>query len=813
MKTTLQFLKRRLPILAIFLSFYSLAVSQNDVMMQAFYWNADSYVAGQDGTWWDSLRIKMPALKAAGYTGLWVPPPSKGNFGSIDMGYGIFDHYDLGNYNQCGTTETRFGSRSELQSMISEAHKTCNGQYMDIYADIILNHIYASDYGQWENNPAVKCYMRAEAFTNGTQHVGFPTNEIEWVLNAPGAGDYYIQISGFQLPSDKVERGYDLVLEYPGSTVPAEPWSSGNYQWEAEGNNGGGNFNSHTTGKVIRGHIFGNGDIDEYKITLSGAATVKLKLIARRELVPFDWVWADQNRGYYPKSIWYNGSNLATTSALQAQTQTKIEYVNHTGTGEPNHSWNYNHFHPSDCSDYMGDGGFEDAIVTNTKWFGHDYNTFNTTVQNRLIDWGQWMSNEIDFDGYRLDFVRGFQEELVAKWVNNLPRNGSAQPFIVGEYFTGYKYRLHDWVNNVHDNYTHNGNRADVDAFDFPLKNDLTQMANQNGSNWNMTWLNNAGMVRETASGSSLPGTAVVTFVENHDTGKESDKWLWRDWDMAYAYILFAEGRPCVFYTQYYGVTQIDNHDNSVTVTPNKSLKTYIDKLIHARRTYMGGTMDVLTDGGNPVGVGGSPSNNGSTANVFIGRRQGNGSKTGAILVLNNHETTTKGMWVDNTKNSGTYTDWKNKTLVNVLNPSQTTTVQSDGRVLVWAPARGAAIWVPQNEYVAFSLMSASGCSAIGDDVEFINDASTKGNPAGLRAYPNPTDNQAYVVFTTATESHVNVQITDMTGRTIEVLADQSMLAGTHELNWDGSKAEPGVYLCVVRAEGKTSTERILLVK
>jgi alpha-amylase len=282
---------------------------------------------------------------------------------------------------------------------------------------------------------------------------------------------------------------------------------------------------------------------------------------------------------------------------------------------------------------------------------------------------------------------------------------------------------------------------------------------------------------------------------------------------MAYAYILFAEGRPCVFYTQYYGVKQIDNHNPTVTVTPNKSLKTFIDKLMHARRTYMGGIMDVLTDGGNPVGVSASPSNNGSTANVYIARRQGNGSKTGAILVLNNHESSTKGMWVNNTKNAATYPDWKDKTLVNVLNPTETAVVQSDGRVLLWAPARGASVWVPQNEYVPFSYMTASGCASISDDVEFINDASTPSNPAGLKAYPNPTDNQAYVVFTTAAESHVNVKITDMTGRTIEVLADQTMMAGTHELNWDGSKAEPGIYLCVVRAEGKTSTERILLVK
>jgi len=37
---------------------------------------------------------------------------------------------------------------------------------------------------------------------------------------------------------------------------------------------------------------------------------------------------------------------------------------------------------------------------------------------------------------------------------------------------------------------------------------------------------------------------------------------------MAYAYILTHEGRPCVFYPHYYGVTQVDNHNPAITVTP-----------------------------------------------------------------------------------------------------------------------------------------------------------------------------------------------------------------------------------------------------
>jgi alpha-amylase len=173
--------------------------AQNDVMMQAFYWDVPVNAGSFNGSWWDTLSGKMSSLKTAGFTGLWVPPPSKGNFGIYDMGYGLYDHYDLGNYNQKGTTETRFGSRSELNSMISAAHSTSGGApYMNIYADIVLNHIYTGD-SESQSNPAVKQYVFDKAYRSSTQYQAYPTNEITWVIPNAAAGDYYIQIAGYLL--------------------------------------------------------------------------------------------------------------------------------------------------------------------------------------------------------------------------------------------------------------------------------------------------------------------------------------------------------------------------------------------------------------------------------------------------------------------------------------------------------------------------------------------------------------------------------------------------------------------------------------
>ncbi len=443
--------------------------------------------------------------------------------------------------------------------------------------------------------------------------------------------------------------------------------------------------------------------------------------------------WADQANGYRLLEVWYNGTNLAATT-LQARTNTSVTYPTHTGTGEANHSWTYTDFHPVDSADFLGGGGFEDSVEPNWKLFGNDLNTYSTTVQNRLIAWGQWLGTTVGFDGYRLDFVRGFQEDFVSKWVDNMPRKtGGAQRFVVGEYFTGYKYRLKNWVGTVYSP-VYNTYHADVDVFDFPLKNELTTMANGSGSSYDMRWLNHAGMVRDN-TGNSLAGTDVVTFVDNHDTGKEHDKWVSKDWRMAYGYLLVAEGRPCLFYPHYYAVQQIDAGNASITTTAPAALQTDIKKLMHVRKNYLGGTMTVLSELGNPY-----PS--GDAYNVYVARRQGNGTKTGGILVINNHDTATKGLWVDTTPSGVTgYANWASKTLINALDGTSTTAVQADGRVYVSAPARGIALYVPQTEFTAFTVPSGD----LGAVQQPMLERETPSAFALHAAYPNPCGGPGHV--------------------------------------------------------------------
>src|SRR5437867_12968139 len=71
---------------------------------------------------WAEVTAKMPEIAEAGYTSLWLPPPTKG--GSVySVGYDHFDPFDLGDKNQRGTVRTRYGTKDQLLHVVEVAHR------------------------------------------------------------------------------------------------------------------------------------------------------------------------------------------------------------------------------------------------------------------------------------------------------------------------------------------------------------------------------------------------------------------------------------------------------------------------------------------------------------------------------------------------------------------------------------------------------------------------------------------------------------------------------------------------------------------
>src|SRR2546430_1425725 len=77
---------------------------------------APSDPATPEARWWyDVIAAQAHELKKVGFTAIMYPPVSKtaGGNGPGADGYGVFDQYDLGSKRQCGSLETRFGTREQ----------------------------------------------------------------------------------------------------------------------------------------------------------------------------------------------------------------------------------------------------------------------------------------------------------------------------------------------------------------------------------------------------------------------------------------------------------------------------------------------------------------------------------------------------------------------------------------------------------------------------------------------------------------------------------------------------------------------------
>ena len=111
-------------------------MKENRVLMQYFEW----YLKPEEKLWQQVSR-EAKNLREVGITDVWLPPAYKGAGGKYDAGYSAYDLYDLGEFNQKGSIETKYGTKDEYLQAIQELHKN----NIKVYADIVLNHKIGAD--------------------------------------------------------------------------------------------------------------------------------------------------------------------------------------------------------------------------------------------------------------------------------------------------------------------------------------------------------------------------------------------------------------------------------------------------------------------------------------------------------------------------------------------------------------------------------------------------------------------------------------------------------------------------------------------
>lgn len=147
----------------------------NHVMFQSFHWNSNG-----DGKFYERLAGNAKRLSKLGIHAAWLPPATKAT-GTNDVGYGVYDLYDLGEFDHHGEVRTKYGTKEEYLNCIKALHD----ESIDVYADVVINHKAGADETERIRAVQVNPDNREEAISE-------PHDIEAWTkFTFPGRGDTY----------------------------------------------------------------------------------------------------------------------------------------------------------------------------------------------------------------------------------------------------------------------------------------------------------------------------------------------------------------------------------------------------------------------------------------------------------------------------------------------------------------------------------------------------------------------------------------------------------------------------------------------
>lgn len=97
---------------------------------------------------------------------------------------------------------------------------------------------------------------------------------------------------------------------------------------------------------------------------------------------------------------------------------------------------------------------------------------------------------------------------------------------------------------------------------------------------------------------------------------------------------------------------------------------------------------------------------------------------------------------------------------------------------------------------------------AITGDYEIVGINDTEMTLPGMLAsnYPNPFTDYTVLEFSVKENAHVEVMLTDLNGRTIDVLVNEETDSGTHTAVWNCAEIKAGIYMATLKVNGNLSS-------
>ncbi|MFC3420403.1 alpha-amylase [Salinicoccus hispanicus] len=203
-------------------------------------------------------------------------------------------------------------------------------------------------------------------------------------------------------------------------------------------------------------------------------------------------------------------------------------------------------------------------------------------VREEMIEWGKWLTDTLDVDGFRLDAVKHIDSLFISEFIDAVTEHADRDIYFFGEFWNPEVEAKEGFLKDV---------EFDIDLFDVGLHYNLFEAANEK-EDYDLTQIFEGTLIKESPWNT-------VTFVDNHDTqpGESLESFV-DDWfkQSAYALILLRQdGYPCVFYGDYYG---IDGEGEEAKA----GMPEAIDPLLRARHVRALGEQDDYFDHPDTIG-------------------------------------------------------------------------------------------------------------------------------------------------------------------------------------------------------------------
>lgn len=101
----------------------------------------------------------------------------------------------------------------------------------------------------------------------------------------------------------------------------------------------------------------------------------------------------------------------------------------------------------------------------------------------------------------------------------------------------------------------------------------------------------------------------------------------------------------------------------------------------------------------------------------------------------------------------------------------------------------------------------------IRDQYTGVDTKETVVNSYSLAAYPNPFNSSVKIVYSIPEDSHAELTVYDMLGRTAAVLVNEAVKQGSHEILFNANHLSSGIYFYTLKAGKFTKTNKIILMK